>query len=188
MFSGKTTMLISEITKYADIGFRVAYINSKLDNRQTESKDGYVTTHSSQFLCLSSKIRAFKLNRLSEISQYISLFDVIGIDEAQFFSDLFSFVFSLLKKGKHRILISSLDADSNMKKFGQALDLLPFCSYNGLIRVSSFCLPCRKKNELVFANVSFRKASRDTNESNIEIKASDKYEPLCLKCYFSSNS
>ena len=51
---------------------------------------------------------------------------VIGIDEAQFFPDLRTFV--LRAEVDHKILIlAGLDGDSERRPFGQILDCIPLC-------------------------------------------------------------
>src|SRR5437016_5373645 len=86
MFSGKSTRLREEITRFADTGSIPLYINNFIDNRKTESQDQNITTHHSGFKGLSNKVVAIKVKNLSTVD--VSEYDVIGIDEGQFFEDL----------------------------------------------------------------------------------------------------
>ena len=52
--------------------------------------------------------------------------DVIGIDEAQFFDDLYEFVTNIEKFNKI-IIIAGLDGDFKRKPIGQILYLIPLC-------------------------------------------------------------
>ena len=68
MFGGKTTALISKLTRVADIGFKVIYINHSDDVRVTESSCDNVTTHNSQFKGLSKKVKSVSTNYLKKIN------------------------------------------------------------------------------------------------------------------------
>ena len=51
---------------------------------------------------------------------------IIGIDEAQFFVDLYQFIIESEKDNKI-IIVAGLDGDSNRKPFGQILNCIPLC-------------------------------------------------------------
>ena len=51
---------------------------------------------------------------------------MIGIDEAQFFDDLYLFV-TMVERFNKIIIIAGLDGDSNRKPFGQILECIPYC-------------------------------------------------------------
>ena len=179
MFSGKTTKLITELTTCADIGLRTLYINHSDDCRKTKKFDNFLTSHSSQFDKLSSEISAIKIKSLKNMD--VSAYDVIGIDEAQFFEDLIENVRKWVLEDKKHIFIASLDGDCFIKPFGNASELICLCQSNCLIKLSAYCINCfQKKNLLVSAGYT----SRLTDSKNQkEIGGSEKYIPLCLKCH-----
>ena len=89
MYSAKTTELIRRLTIYAELGLKVLYINSGLDDRDTKEGE-FFSTHNPtlQFTSLdSAKITSIKTQRLNDILISACSFDIIGIDEAQLFSD-----------------------------------------------------------------------------------------------------
>lgn len=51
-------------------------------------------------------------------------YDVIGIDEGQFYPDLIEMVDEFLSKGKV-VVVSALDGDFRRKPFGRVLELVP---------------------------------------------------------------
>ena len=118
MFSGKTQQILKELTTRADIGMKCIYINSILDSR-----DEIASSHSSQFRGLSVKIFGIKTDDLTKVD--VSNFEVVGIDEAQFFPSL-NVVIDWVNSGKI-VYIASLIADSNKEKFGNIFDLIPHC-------------------------------------------------------------
>ena len=85
MFSGKTTRVTTQLALYADVGWNALYINHSSDIRVVEAQDSTVTTHSSQFKGLSSKVSACKAQTLGELRDVINEYDVIGIDEGHSF-------------------------------------------------------------------------------------------------------
>ena len=118
MFSGKSTELIRRISRYEAIGHQTLLVNHLLDTRTGKS----VKTHSNQ-----ERI-AMKTNTLLGIMNKPSYKNskVIGIDEAQFFADLYQFIIESEKDNKI-IIIAGLDGDSNRKPFGQILNCIPLC-------------------------------------------------------------
>lgn len=143
MFSGKTSALITSLTRYADIGYSTLYINSSVDDRE----EGCYSTHSSS-LTISKKITGLKTNSLSDID--VTTFHVIGIDEGQFFVGIFETVVRWLDLGK-KIIISSLDGDSNKSVFGEVLRLIPHSDTT--YKLQAVCLECRREFEREFEKI-----------------------------------
>ena len=102
MFSGKSTELIRRTNRYKAIGKKILLINHKNDTRT----DSSVKTHS------NIKEDAIKTNKLLPLidSSNFKDSDVIGIDEAQFFDDLYEFVIEIEKFNK-TIIVAGLDGD-----------------------------------------------------------------------------
>jgi thymidine kinase len=174
MFSGKTTMLIHQLTKYADMGWRVLYINHSDDNRETEIKKGDVTTHNSSFSGLSSKIVSMKTDCLSTID--VSDFDWIGVDESQFFSDLKTVLIWINKKQKN-VICSGLDGDSNRDPIGSILTLVPQC--NIVNKINSGCKLCKTVLDPPrFTEAPFT-AHNGIQTSQKEVGGEDLYSPMC---------
>ncbi len=178
MFSGKSTQLVTKLTTYADIGLSCLYLNSSLDQRETESQDTNVTTHSSQFKGLSSKIIGQKVSLLSSVN--IEKYDVVGIDEAQFFSDLDQIVRNWVNIKRKIVIVACLDGDFQMKRFGQVLDLIPIS--DSIVKLNAYCMKCLQRQEHRQAFFT-AKVSSSTNKQ-IEIGGKDKYMAVCRKCYF----
>jgi thymidine kinase len=111
---------------------------------------------------------------LSEIPIHqITKSNVIFIDEAQFFDDLYECVYSLVELyGKH-VVVAGLDGDCNRKKFGSILDLIPIC--NTIDKYSAYCSVCKDGTLAPFT----KKAFNYVCENKIEIGGSDKYMPVC---------
>ncbi len=124
MFSGKTTWLNAELTELADQGFTVLKITHVKDVREDVAAcDDSGSTHNSSFVSLTRKIDCIRASTLSDID--VSTYNVIGVDESQFFYDLFVAVEAWTETlGKH-VRVVGLDGDCHKRKFGQTLDLIP---------------------------------------------------------------
>jgi thymidine kinase len=201
MFSGKTTALINDLAQYADLGSKVLLINSKKDNRQTEAQDETVTTHNSQFKGLSDKVDRVKLTSLKEIYEStneinIDKYDVIGIDEGQFYADLKKMVTEWVLKLKKYVIISSLDGDSNLRPFGQAHELICLCSDWGgkkaIEKLSAKCINCSMKNtncspRFEWVPAGFTRCLKSKTQT-ILAGGEDLYQAVCLSCHQENSS
>jgi len=192
MFSGKTTSLITEITRYIDIIKYCQFkkpllINSKIDDRDNSN---VISSHSSSYTGISKDIDIIAVKNLSEVD--VSNYSVIGIDEAQFFSDLYETIVQWLKKGK-KIYFAGLVGDYKQNQFGDIHKLLPlindikFCT-----AVCSTCLSEYTKNGSILTpeilstmKASFTKkisgTSNTGNNVQIDVGSEDKYRPSCRK-------
>jgi thymidine kinase len=144
MYSSKSTWLNGQLTEFADKGFRVLKITHADDIRSdVETCDDAGSTHSSSYKFLSNKITAVRVSELTGVD--IANFNVIGIDEAQFFTDLYDWVFHAVEKlGKH-LRVVGLDGDFQKKKFGHLLDLIPIS--DEVVKLHASCQICLQELE-----------------------------------------
>lgn len=188
MFSGKTSKLLHRLTTCADVGMNVLYINHSIDNRDTEKKDVHVTTHHSLFNGLdNNKIRATKTSRLDDVD--VSCYDVIGVDEGQFFPDIVESVRKWVLRYNKLVFIASLDGDANIQPFGRVHELICLCSPKGLYKLEAKCMNCLSRGveerhlHFVPAGYSFRKENDRDEGDQEDVGGADKYMALCLKCH-----
>lgn len=173
MFSGKTTSLISELTRYVDVDIPVVYINSAEDTRGE-----FFSTHNSSYTHVSSKIKTLKSNSLISIDPaQLDNFGVLAIDEAQFFPDLIAFVKFWLKR-KKVIYVAGLDGDIQQKLFGDIVHLIPYATE--VKKLCAVCETCRKQGKIVNAPMTIR---YDSNSMDTKvIGGKDIYFPVCHDC------
>jgi len=166
MFSGKSTELLRRTSRLEAIGKNIIYINHAYDTRT----DDYIQTHS------NTKKFAKKLHNLFDIDEYeLEKADVIAIDEAQFFNDLYSFILHCEKKEKY-IIISGLDGDYNRKPFGQILQCIPLC--DNIVKLTSMDMIDKDGSAAIFS-----KRIVETDDLQISIGATDKYIAVSRKNY-----
>jgi thymidine kinase len=121
MFSGKTSALIRVLTQLADIGYSVLLISHESDTR--DSSCATVSSHASNFYKVSEKITGIKRKFIRDI--HVDTYDVIGIDESQFFPDLMEVVKWVDLKHK-MVFCSGLDGDFKRRPIGEILNLIPY--------------------------------------------------------------
>ena len=180
MFSGKTTYLLSEISKLAELNYKLLYINIDFDNRSSN----IFSTHNPFFENhvdfqkkenINKNVLMIKAGSLLGID--IDEKDIIIIDEAHFFDDIIDFVNKCLQLKKY-IIVAGLNADFQGKKFGKILDLIPICT--DIKKLHSYCSECAKFKICRFAIYS-KKITK--SKKNIDIGGCDKYIPVCREHY-----
>jgi thymidine kinase len=169
MFAGKTSTLISELTRYVDLDIPVVYINSSDDTRGDK-----FSTHNSSLNQVSDKIVMLKTKNLMGIQQdEWMVYDVIAIDESQFFGDLVQFVKTCLSLGKI-IYVAGLDGDTEQRIFGEMVYLIPYATE--VRKLNAVCEICMKDKRIISAPFTIRKTI--SKEKKI-IGGKDIYIPVC---------
>ncbi len=173
MFSGKTEELIRRIKRATFARQRVVIFKPQIDTRYSEEE---VVSHD------RNSVMSVPLSTSAEILNYLSShtrstdgydFDVVGIDEAQFFGmDLVAVCNQLANNGV-RVIIAGLDMDFQCTPFGPIPALCAVA--DEVTKVHAICVKCG-----ALAYVSHRLV-HDQNQVLIGEQA--EYEPLCRECY-----
>ena len=173
MFSGKTTELIRLYNSYNYIGKKVCVLNYTADTRY---HDTMLSTHDKRMIqCIFiDSIADIWLNPQHPNSIELQEADVVLINEGQFFPDLYDNILEMVEKNGKKVYICGLDGDFQRKKFGQLLDLIPYC--DKVSKLESLCSICKNGNKGIF---SFRA----TEEMSQIVIGSTSYKPLCRNCY-----
>ena len=173
MFSGKTTQIIQIYNNYTYIGKKVAVINFAEDTRY---HDTMLSTHDRKMIpcILSDNIIDNWTNPENKYYTEINDADVILINEGQFFKGLKDIVLNMVEQKNKIIYICGLDGDFKREKFGQMLELIPYC--DKVSKLTSLCSQCRNGKKALFS-------SRVSNETEQVVIGSDNYKPLCRACY-----
>lgn len=131
MYSGKSTELIRKVKHLQSIGMKCLVINHSNDTRV----DGdFVQTHAGD---------QFKATKTDDILlAQTRTYDVIAIDEGQFFHNLKTAVHFMVEHGKF-VIVAGLNGDYQRNAFGEMLDLIPIAE--NVIFKHSICVRCQKK-------------------------------------------
>jgi thymidine kinase len=120
MFSGKTEELIRRLKRARIANMKVGIYKPSIDIRY---KAASIVSHD------ENSIDAHPVGEAKSILSTYSSFDVIGIDEAQFFDQhLIGVCQQLANEGK-RVIIAGLDMDYTGKPFGPMPELLAIANY-----------------------------------------------------------
>ena len=164
MFSGKTEELIRRLNRARIARQKVEVFKPAVDTRYDE-KD--VVSHDEK------KTSSIPVQNASQILFYAEDFEVVGIDEAQFFGDeIVNVCNQLAEKGK-RVVVSGLDMDFKGNPFGPMPALMATAEY--VTKVHAICMKCGN-----LANYSHRTVQ---NDKLVVLGETDAYEPLCRKCF-----
>lgn len=180
MFSGKTTYILSQIAKMAELNYSILYINIEFDNRSENifsTHNPFFDTHK-DFVkkeSISKNVQMIKIKKLNDLN--VENKDIIIIDESHFFDDLVEFVNKCLDMDKY-VIVSGLIADFKGNKFGKTLDLIPICS--NIHRLHAYCAECAKEKKCCIATYSKRIVKC---KKSIDIGGSEKYIPVCRYHY-----
>lgn len=176
MFSGKTTYILSQIAKMAELNYSILYVNIEFDNR---SKNIF-STHNPFFdshvdfvkkESIRNNVQMIKSKTLLNLD--IDNKDVIIIDESHFFSDLVEFVNKCLDLNKY-VIVVGLTGDFKGNKFGKTLDLIPIST--NIHRLHAYCAECAKDKKYSIAIYS-KKITKCAK--SIDIGGTEKYIPVC---------
>ena len=170
MFSGKTSRLIQEYKTRTYIGCSVAVINYAGDVRY--SSDPKVVSHD---LISIPCIMTYDLREEWKQSEILQQSNVILINEAQFFGNLYETVIDMVEKGGKHVYLYGLDSDFNRCLFGEIYKLIPYA--DTIIKLNSLCSICKDGSAAIH---SLRTISRG---EQILVGTDDIYKPVCRKCY-----
>tara|TARA_Y100001935_G_C17244760_1_gene477698 strand:- start:447 stop:1025 length:579 start_codon:yes stop_codon:yes gene_type:complete len=164
MFSGKTDELIKRIEKASLNNLSYKVFKPLKDSRNPKNK---ITSHS------KNEIPAQSIESSEDILLMSSDFDVIGIDEGQFFdSHLVKVCNSLANRGK-RVIVSGLDMDYSGIPFGPIPNLMACAE-----KVTKLHAICNETGRM--ANFSFRKSKEN---QQVLIGEKNEYEALSREAF-----
>ena len=164
MFSGKTEELIRRLKRAKIANQKIQIFKPSIDSRS----DQYIESHDKK------KIKSITVKTAYDIFEIGKDFDVIGIDEVQFFdNDIISVCNSLANNGV-RVIAAGLDMDYLGHPFGPMPNLMAIAEY-----VTKVHAVCSETGNI--ANYSYRKKKED---SIILIGEEDEYKALSREMFF----
>ena len=159
MFSGKTEELIRRLKRAKIAKQKVKIFKPSIDKRYDKE---FIISHDQKYL--SSTI----VSEASEILGLAKGYNVVGIDETQFFDFNIVKVCNYLANKGLRVIIAGLDMDYKGNPFGPMPALMATAEY-----VTKVHAVCARTGNL--ANHSFRTSE---NNSLIHLGEKESYEPL----------
>ena len=143
--------------------------SSPFKDNNADNKKNIIKSHG------KIEIEAKTVSNAKEILDLSTDVDVIGIDEAQFFSEDLVDVCNTLANGGTRVIVAGLDMDFSGKPFGPMPNLMAIAE-----EVTKVHAVCSETGEP--ALYSYRKGK---NDNVVLLGEKDEYEPLSRKAFIS---
>ena len=159
MFSGKTEELIRRLNRAKYANQKIKVFKPIIDSRF--NKD-FVFSHD------KNQIKSKSVSKSSNIKIEAKGYDVIGIDEAQFFDDGIDNICNDLANEGIRVIVAGLDMDYKGDPFGPMPNLMAIAEY-----VTKVHAICSKSGNL--ANHSYRISN---DKSLVHLGQKESYMPL----------
>ena len=133
MFSGKSTEIMRLIKRYKILKKQILIINHITDQRYATSS---ISTHDQQQIECEM---AASLTPIKQTEKYRDS-QVIVIEEAQFFTDLFNFATIAADLDDKTVIVAGLSGDFNRNPFGDIQRLIPHAE--NITKLSALCVKC----------------------------------------------
>ena len=163
MFAGKSTELLRRMRRYS-IHKRVAVVKPRVDTRYDAIR---VSTHD------DVRADARALDTLAEMLACVDEFDVVLVDEGQFFPDLADAADQLANAGKI-VVVSALSGDFLRRPFPQVALLISLAEH-----VETITAVCACGEDAPF---SARRGAADGDQV-VKVGGAETYAACCRQCW-----
>jgi len=163
MFSGKSTILLTRYRRYQIAGKKCLLIKYAMDTRYGGS-EGMLVTHD------QISYKATSCQKLAEVHEFIQDYDVICIDEIQFYDDASEYCDLWANAGKI-VEVCGLNGDYQRKPFEQISLLIPLaddisfvtavCKDTGNEACFTMRLSDEKEQEVIGSTDKYQAVSRE---------------------------
>lgn len=160
MFSGKSTILLTRYRRYQIAGKKCLLVKYAKDTRYGGSEELLITHDQLSY-------KATSCNKLEEIKDIINEYDVICIDEIQFYPDASHYCDLWANEGKI-VEVCGLNGDYQRKPFAQISLLIPLCD-----DISFVTAVCKETGK----DACFTKRLSEEKEQEV-IGSTDKYQAV----------
>lgn len=176
MFSSKSTGLIEHLRRAKIAQKSVIMFKPAIDNRYSDNE---VVSHNGE------KLEAVVLagDRGMDISILASAYDVVGVDELQFFEPSIVAALNLLADAGKEVVVSGLNADFMGQPFETTSLALHYAD-----RVEKLAAVCRPCGEDAVWTQLIQEGKEITGGDPVHVGGSESYEPRCRGCFVRSAS
>lgn len=165
MFSGKTTEMLRRLTRASIAGKKVALLRPYTDTR------AYLT-HDMEH----AKVKEYFVDWIPALDKRYT-YDVIGIDEAQFFTySQFCHDVNNLALNGVTVILSGLSGTSEREPFDAIQQLIPHAEE--ITKLNAVCKICGSDYG------SFSYFLNGDKDEDVKVGGSELYTALCRVCYF----
>ena len=172
MFSGKSEELLRRIKRGVIAKQNVLLCKPSIDNRYEENK---VSTHN------GNSFESVNIDKAEQIYDYVidKEYDIIGIDEVQFFDDKIIGVINKLADDGIRVIVAGLDMDFKAEPFHPMPEIMAISEM--VTKLHAVCNKCGKEASRSQRLINGEPAKYD--DPIVVIGASESYEARCRHCH-----
>jgi thymidine kinase len=170
MFSGKSEEMIRRLRRAEIAGQRVAIFKPRIDDRDAA---GDVVSHA------GARMRAVPISCVRELLWRAHGFEVVGIDEVQFFEPSVVSAALDLADGGARVIAAGLDQDFRRLPFGPMPELLSHAEF--VDKLQAVCHRCGGPATTTQRLVDGRPAPY--SGETVVVGAAEQYEARCGGCH-----
>lgn len=172
MFSGKSEELLRRIRRGIIAKQQVLLFKPTIDNRYEVDK---ISTHN------GNSYESVCINDAKEILDYVKdkKYDIIGIDEVQFFSENIVGVINLLADNGVRVIVAGLDMDFKGEPFYPMPEIMAISEM--VTKLHAVCNKCGHEASRSQRLIDGKPAKYD--DPIVVIGASESYEARCRHCH-----
>lgn len=172
MFSGKSEELLRRVKRGLIAKQKVILFKPTIDNRYEKDKISTHNGNSYDSICIDNSI---------EIYDYIKdkKYDIIGIDEVQFFDkDIVNVINDLANKGS-RVIVAGLDMDFKGQPFYPVPDIMAISEI--VTKLHAVCTVCGSEASRSQRLIDGKPAKIE--DPIVVVGASEAYEARCRHCH-----
>ncbi len=170
MFSGKSEEMIRRLRRAEIAGQRTVIFKPRIDDRYDAAD---VVSHA------GIRMRAVPVGSVAELVEHARGFEVVGIDEAQFFEHEIVGAALALADGGARVIAAGLDQDFRRLPFGPMPELLAHAEF--VDKLQAVCHRCGGGATTTQRLVDGRPAPY--SGATIVVGANEQYEARCRDCH-----
>ena len=172
MFSGKSEELLRRIKRGVIAKQKVLLFKPSIDNRYDENR---VSTHN------GNSYDSISIEKSSDILNFVkdTNYDIIGIDEIQFFDNDIVKVINKLADEGIRVIVAGLDMDFKAEPFHPMPEIMAISEM--VTKLHAVCNKCGKEASRSQRLINGKPAKYD--DPIVVIGASESYEARCRHCH-----
>jgi thymidine kinase len=168
MFSGKSSRILSIVSRYSALNVPILVIKHSADTRYSMHNE--VVTHDGR------RVPCIAVDHFMNISdEELERFRVVIIEEGQFFTGLVPFVQKLVDGMGLDVFVVGLDGDFERQPFGEILGCIPLA--DRVEKLYALCRRCANGKPGIFTH------RRGNNQDQVVVGGANIYQALCRDCY-----
>jgi thymidine kinase len=178
MFAGKSTELMRRVRRYRAANLNVFIIKSVEDKR---SDDGKVETHNGDGEECNVKTKTVReaIELLCQHEKRGDVFEVVAIDEAEFFSDIIECANEIADSGR-TVITAGCDSTFDGNPFGKYPEIASYAE--DVVKLKAICKNCLGNASFTVLAHPETIKSGEGRDQEPRVGGAELYTPMCRPC------